>query len=217
MINDVIFNHGTDKSKSAYNDWNIILTKVDHTLPEPKTILVDIKGADGLLDLSESESGDIRYSNRSLSMSFELMNIDDYNDIMTDIANNIHGRLVTVLLTSEPDYYYEGRATISKWECSKRQGTVTIKLDAYPFKKSVTQRSFEHTKTTPGILTLSINVIARKSIMPYIEATGNLVLNGVTLKPGKHQYPNIILNGGINQLKISGTGTLKILYHTEVI
>lgn len=217
MIHDVIFNHGTDKSKSAYDDWGMILTKVNHTLPEPKTIMVDIKGADGLLDLSEAESGDIRYKNRKLSLSFELMNIDDYDDIITDMSNNIHGRMVTVLLTSDPTYYYEGRATVSKWECSKRKGTVTINLDAYPFKKSTTECTFEFAKDNAGTVITNINVIARKSIMPYIESTGSLILNGVTLKTGKHQYPDIILNNGVNSLKISGTGTLKILYRTEVL
>lgn len=217
MIHDVIFNHDTNKSKSAYDDWNMILTKVNHTLPSPKIITVDLKGADGLLDLSEVESGDIRYGNRKLSMSFELMNVDDYDDIITDISNNIHGRIVTVQLTSDPTYYYEGRATISKWECSKRKGTVTINIDAYPFKKSVTEFIWSLTKNTDGIVTKSINITARKPIMPYIEATGSLVLNGVTLKTGKYQYPDIILNGGVNSLKISGIGTIEIFYRTEVL
>ena len=53
--------------------------------------------------------------------------------------------------------------------------------------------------------------------MPYVEATGNLILNGVTLETGKYQYPDIMLNGGVNSLKISGTGTLKLIYRTEVL
>lgn len=217
MIHDVIFNYGTNKSKSAYDNWDMILTKVDHTLPVPKTITVDIKGADGLLDLSEVESGDIRYSNRKLSLTFELMNVDDYDDIITDMSNNIHGRLVTVQLTSDPQYYYEGRATISKWECSKRKGTVTVDIDAQPFKKSINELTWSFTKNQDGIIKTNINITARKPIMPFIEATGNLVLNDVTLETGKHQYPDIILSGGANSLKISGTGNLKILYRTEVL
>ena len=217
MIHDVIFNYGTNKSKSAYEDWDMILTKVDHTLPEPKTILVDIKGADGFLDLSEAETGDIKYNNRKLSLTFELMNVDDYDDIITNMSNDIHGRMTTVQLTSDPMYYYEGRATINKWECSKRKGTVTVNLDAYPFKKSAKDYIFELSKTTDGELTRNINVTTRKPIMPYVEATGSLILNGVTLETGKYQYPDIMLNGGVNSLKISGTGTLKLIYRTEVL
>ena len=217
MIHDVIFNYGTNKSKSAYEDWDMILTKVDHTLPEPKTILVDIKGADGFLDLSEAETGDIKYNNRKLSLTFELMNVDDYDNIITDMSNNIHGRMMKLILTSDLEYYYEGRATINKWECSKRKGTVTVNLDAYPFKKSITEYTFEYLKTTDGEITKNINVTTRKPIMPYVEATGSLTLNGVTLKTGKYQYPDIMLNGGVNSLKISGTGTLTLTYRTEVL
>ena len=50
MLNDVIFND----EKSAYDEWNIVLTKPEIPLPEPKTSTVDIKGANGLLDLSEA-------------------------------------------------------------------------------------------------------------------------------------------------------------------
>lgn len=217
MIHDVIFNYGTNKSKSAYDNWDIILTKVTHTLPDPKTTLVDIKGADGFLDLSEAETGDIKYKNRKLSLTFELMNVDDYDDIITDMSNNIHGRMMNLMLTSDPDYYYEGRATINKWECSKRKGTVTINLDAYPFKKSTTEYNFEITKNTDAVVTKYIYITTRKPIMPYIVASGNLVLNGVTLETGKYRYPDILLNDGVNSLEISGVGTIKILYRTEVL
>ena len=217
MIHDVIFNYGTNKSRSAYDAWDIILTKVTHTLPDPKTTLVDIKGADGFLDLSEAETGDIKYKNRKLSLTFELMNVDDYDDIITDMSNNIHGRMMNLMLTSDPDYYYEGRATINKWECSKRKGTVTVNLDAYPFKKSTTDHTFEISKPKDGEITRNVNVTTRKPIMPYVEATGSLILNGVTLETGKYQYLDIILNNGVNNLKISGTGTLKLIYRTEVL
>ena len=55
MLNDVIFNN----EKSAYYDWAIVLTKADIPLPSVKTSSVDIKGANGILDLSEVLTGDI--------------------------------------------------------------------------------------------------------------------------------------------------------------
>ena len=39
MLNDVIFND----EKSAYDEWNIVLTKTEIPLPTPKTSSVDIK------------------------------------------------------------------------------------------------------------------------------------------------------------------------------
>ena len=49
MLNDVVFNNQI----SAYDDWNIVLTKAEIPFPTAKTSTVDIKGADGLIDLSE--------------------------------------------------------------------------------------------------------------------------------------------------------------------
>ena len=67
MLNDVIFN-----DKSAYSEWNIVLTKAEIPLPEPKLSTVDIKGADGLIDLSEVLTGDILYNNRQIKLTFEM-------------------------------------------------------------------------------------------------------------------------------------------------
>ena len=68
MLNDVIFND----EKSAYDEWNIVLTKAEIPLPTPKTSTVDIKGADGLLDLSEVLTGDVLYDNRAIKLTFEI-------------------------------------------------------------------------------------------------------------------------------------------------
>ena len=54
MIRDVIFIPENDSIEiSAYDEWEMVLTGVENSLPKPKTTTVNIKGADGLLDLSE--------------------------------------------------------------------------------------------------------------------------------------------------------------------
>ena len=135
MLNDVIFND----EKSAYDEWNIVLTKADISLPKPKTSLVEIKGADGVLDLSEVLTGDILYNNRTITLTFEMMDDADYYDLISDISNYLHGRIVTITLTNDEDYYYVGRASINKWQCVKRKGTIVITVDAEPYKYSVTE------------------------------------------------------------------------------
>ena len=71
MLNDVIFNN----EKSAFYDWNIVLTKAEIPLPTPKTYTVDIKGADGVLDLTEALTGDVQYNNRQIKLTFEMMDL----------------------------------------------------------------------------------------------------------------------------------------------
>ena len=210
MLNDVIFND----EKSAYDEWNIVLTKADIPLPEPKTSLVEIKGADGVLDLSEVLTGDILYNNRVITLTFEMMDDTDYYDLISNISNYLHGRIVTISLTNDEDYYYVGRASISQWQCIKRQGIIVITVDAEPYKYSFTETTMivnvaNQTKT----ITLQNS---RKRVCPTLNVTGTITLtiNGVDyeLAEGKQQLVNFILVEGNNTIKISGNGTLVITY-----
>ena len=216
MMRDVIFTiKDTNLDLYAYDEWNIVLTNVENTLPTPKTVTVDIKGADGLLDLSEALTGDVIFNNRKLKLTFELMNLNAYDELLTEIANTIHGREVNVRFTSDDDYYYTGRATISKWECKKNKGTIVIDIDAYPYKLSVleTTRQF----AISGNQTININVNTRKTLVPMLEITGDLILNDLTLTEGKRLYPDILLKNGVNTFTASGKGTIKFIYRPEVL
>ena len=210
MLNDVIFND----EKSAYDEWNIVLTKADIPLPEPKVSLVEIKGADGVLDLSEVLTGDILYNNRTITLTFEMMDDTDYYDLISDISNYLHGRIVTITLTNDEDYYYVGRASINKWQCVKRQGKIVISVDAEPYKYSFTETTMivnvaNQTKT----ITLQNS---RKRVCPMLNVTGTITLtiNGVNYKlaEGKQQLSNFRLVEGNNVVKVSGNGTLTITY-----
>lgn len=210
MLNDVIFND----EKSAYDEWNIVLTKADIPLPEPKVSLVEIKGADGVLDLSEVLTGDILYNNRTITLTFEMMDDTDYYDLVSNISNYLHGRIVTISLTNDEDYYYVGRASISQWQCIKRQGIIVITVDAEPYKYAVTETTMivnvaNQTKT----ITLQNN---RKRVCPMLNVTGTITLtiNGVNYKlaEGKQQLSNFRLVEGNNVVKVSGNGTLTITY-----
>lgn len=210
MLNDVIFND----DKSAYDEWNIVLTKAEIPLPAPKISTVDIKGADGLLDLSEVLTGDILYNNRTIKLTFEMTDDTDYYSLITEISNYLHGRMVTVTLSNDDEYYYRGRATINQWECVKRKGKIVIQVDCEPYKYAVieTVRTVSVTGKTKTI-TLINN---RKRVCPILNVTGTITLtiNGVDyeLAEGKQQLVNFILVEGNNAIKISGNGTLVITY-----
>lgn len=210
MLNDVIFND----EKSAYDDWNIVLTKAEIPLPTPKTSIVDIKGADGVLDLTEALTGDVQYNNRPIKLTFEMLNDNDYYGLITEISNYLHGRMVTVTLTNDEDYYYIGRATINQWECVKRKGTIVISVDAEPYKYAVTETV---RMITVNNQTKSITLINnRKRVCPILNVTGTITLTikGVYYKllEGKQQLTNFILVEGNNTIKVSGDGTLVITY-----
>ena len=210
MLNDVIFND----EKSAYDEWDIALTKVEIPLPAPKTSTVDIKGANGLLDLSEVLTGDIVYGNRTMKLTFEMLDDTDYYGLISNISNYLHGRVMSVRLTRDGDYYYIGRASINSWECIKRKGTIVITVDCEPYKYAVTEtvrtiNVVDETKT----ITLPNS---RKRVCPNIDVTGTvkLILGDVEydLEEGQQQLINFMLVEGDNIVSISGDGTVKITY-----
>ena len=210
MLNDVIFND----EKSAYDEWNIVLTKPEIPLPEPKTSTVDIKGANGLLDLSEALTGDILYNNRTIKLNFEMMDDTDFYDLISDISNYLHGRVVTVRLTKDEDYYYIGRASINNWECVKRKGIIVITVNCEPFKYAV-QETIRTVNVIHETKTITLPN-SRKRVCPNIEATGTvkLILGDAEydLVEGQQQLINFMLVEGDNIVKISGNGTVKITY-----
>ena len=210
MLNDVIFNN----EKSAYYDWNIVLTKAEIPLPVPKTFTVDIKGADGVLDLSEVLTGDIPYNNRVIKLTFEMMDDTDYYNLITEIGNNLHGKVITVTLTNDEDYYYIGRATINQWECVKRKGIIVITVDCEPYKYAVIETVRTVSVTDKAKTVTLIN--NRKRVCPILNVTGTITLtiDGVDyeLSEGKQQLINFKLVEGRNVVKVSGNGTITITY-----
>lgn len=58
----------------TYNDWKLILTKVEKSFPEPKTETQEVPGMNGILDLTESLSDDIKYKNRIITLTFSVIN-----------------------------------------------------------------------------------------------------------------------------------------------
>ena len=211
MLNDIIFNN----EKSAYYDWNITLTYAEIPLPQSKISTIDIKGSDGLLDLTSVTSTDVKYSNRLIKLNFELMDTNDYYTLISDIANYLHGEMISFKFTNDSNFYYRGRASINEWECSKQRGTIIITVDAEPYKIEVEDTVYsESINNETKYITLS-NL--RKKVVPTIELTnGNITLTfnekDYVLQSGTQTISTLVLNKGDNIIKINGNGTVRFTY-----
>ena len=209
MLNDIIFN----RDKSAYIDWNIVLVKAEIPLPTPKTSGVDIKGADGILDLTEV-TGDIKYQNRTCKLTFEMMNTNNYDELISEISNYLHGKNISFTKTNDDNFYYYGRASINNWECSGQKGKIVITVDAEPYKYEVNAST--QTVIVNGVDEIVIIPNLRKRICPVLEVTGTVTMtfDGVeyTLNEGIQQIVNFTLYEGDNTVIFNGNGTVKITY-----
>lgn len=215
MLRDVIFNNG---EKSAYYDWNIVLTKTEIPLPKEKRHTVDIIGADGVLDLSEVLSGELKFQNRTVKLTFEVMDDTMFEVTLAEISNYIHGKKLTFVITNDSEYYYSGFATINSWECNKRKGKVVITIDAEPYKYAVDETVvIADVNGTKRLILMN----DRKRVCPTITATGNITLtfndNTFTVPTGTNQLVEIFLSEGENKVVLSGNGKIKFVYRRGLL
>lgn len=211
MLRDVTFNNG---EKSAYYDWNIVLTKSEIPLPKVKVTTVDIMGADGVLDLSEALTGDVKYDTRTAKLTFEVLDDSRFVDLLSEISNYLHGKLVTFSLSDDDEFYYKGRASINSWECNRRKGKIVITVTCDPYKMEVEDAVVMIPLTsTPTHYALQ-NL--RKQVCPVITVSNNakVVFDDITydLTSGTQQVVGIQFVEGDNWVLVSGSGTITFTY-----
>lgn len=209
MIKDVIFNNEI----SAYKDWNIILTESNIPFPEAKISTVDIKGADGVLDLSDVATGEIKFSNREIKLTFELLDDTEYAELITRIGAYIHGKIITFQLTNDELYYYKGRASINEWECVKRQGKIVISVDCEPYKHRINETIINVNVNGEQTVILTNE---RQRVYPTLSVQGDVTMtcNGTTyeLSDGVYRLLTFHLVEGDNVINLDGNGSIKFTY-----
>ena len=97
----------------TFTDWGLKLESINISFPEAKTDLLDIPGANGLLDLSEV-NGQICYKNPNADLEFLpcLTIHTEWHDLSSKIAKTLHGKVIKCVLPDDPNYYYEGRFSL---------------------------------------------------------------------------------------------------------
>lgn len=126
----------TFKDKHSYWDWGLLLASPPVVSPpQPKTKLVDIPGADGSLDLTETLTGKVQYEMRDITCHFTMKgHRERWPFLYSEILNHLHGQSVEITLDNDPDYFYTGRAEISEWSPGKVTAELTIKAKVAPYK-----------------------------------------------------------------------------------
>lgn len=202
-------------NKHTYDDWDLVLTNKSLGLPVPKTSSVEVEGADGSIDTSEVLSGEIKFNNRKLEFEFTMTtDYEEYNELITEIANHIHGRKLKITLDEDDDYYYLGRCQINEWSSDKRVGKIVISCDCEPYKYSV----------RPTTITAKINgttyvkvVGKRMTVTPIIEVSNDMeiIVDGKSnnlYTNCKNEILDLFIKEGVNTLKFVGNGEVKITY-----
>ena len=197
----------------SYDDLGLILTNAEITAPEPKRSIVTVPGRDGSLDLSEVLSGDVKFENRQLKLTFTMK---DYRQRwlrdFSYIYNQIHGKNFHSVVDNDPEYYWEGFCAVDKSESSYNKGVVTVVCDVYPYKHKA--REISVTSTSSGISLKCLS--GREAVCPSVTTSGNITFTcnnkSVSLSAGTWKKQEIVFREGINNVSITGHATVKIAY-----
>lgn len=202
-------------TKHTYDDWDLVLTNKVIGLPNPKTSSVDVEGADGVIDTSEVLSGEIKFSNRELQFEFTMTtDYEEYNELVTEIANYLHGRKLKIILDEDDDYYYYGRCQVNEWSSDKRIGKIVIYCDCDPYKYAL--RDSVVTATVNG--KTYVKVMGRRmTVTPIIEVSNNMsiIVDGKSnnlYASKKNEILDLFIKEGVNTLVFDGNGEVKIKF-----
>lgn len=150
MYHSVIFG-----SKNTYDDWKIVPSERPVFVPPAqKTTYIDLPGADGSLDVSDTLTGYPLFEDREGSLNFYVLNDHDHYNWATtysDIMSYLHGKQLHAILEDDPDWYYDGRFWVESWTPDAHHSKISIKYRVNPYKWSVI------TSTDPNWLWDSFN------------------------------------------------------------
>ena len=219
-------------NKHTYNDWNLILTHTEIDFPDIKKETLDIPGADGILDFTESLTGDVKYKNRKIT--FEFVTTEKYalwDSLKSEITNYLHGQRFNIIRDEDPNFYYLGRAQINKFKSDKSIGILTIECDVEPYKYDLTSSTedwlWDPFDFETGIINeckdIKIDGEAeviiygrRKKVVPTISCDNEMQVifnsNTYNLPAGTQKVLNIQICNGKNILKFVGNGTISVDY-----
>lgn len=145
-------------NKNTWTDWHLVPSSRPVVAPpKSKTQYVDIPGADGSIDVTESLAGRPVYSDREGSFDFIVLN--DYNipgyrynwvEVYAEVMLYLHGKHMRMVLEDDPDYYYEGRFEVDSWTSGEKNSSISISYHLSPYKRRNDWNPFEASDFSQG-------------------------------------------------------------------
>ncbi len=197
----------------TYNDFSLILSAKKIGVPQPKTELLEVPGADELIDFTEF-FGDVKFDNRKLEFEFTtLVPQSKFMTLFSRIQNALNGKRMKIVLDEEPDFYYSGRVSVKEWLADKNIGKITIECDCDPYKLKKDKTIVSNIVSVEKTVILS-NL--RKHVVPIFKSSAEIRIefkgNSYSMSAGEARFPAIVLKEGETELKLKGNSNVTIEY-----
>ena len=194
------------------------LISVNMGSPEPALIKTEVPGSNGVLDQSEAIAGFVTYLEREFELIYTLManGEEEYASKISKIKNALHGKKRKIILSSDPNFYYDSRCIVEEAPESSVFAEITVNGTAYPYKYKTSDTVITHNVINDaGIVCNNLSM----PIVPTMEVSNvttplNIAFKDkmVTFSEGGIYTPDFVFMEGENELQITGNGTIKITY-----
>lgn len=188
------------------------------TAPQIRRITESIPGRNGVIDYTSAITGYPTYENRIIRLILcihkdEKAELEAARD---NIFKLVHGKRVNISF-SDINGVFTGTGQIEAEEEGLRFKRLTISIDAYPYRFTGTKK-IEITATAEGVTEdFEINM----PVSPHMENENEITIEAgniaITKKAGKFSVDELVLKPGHNQIKIKGTGKVKMEYEEGVL
>lgn len=222
-----------DGERHTYNDWNLLQVGAARVSPpSPKILTQTVPGKDGVIDLTQSLDGFVHYEPATFTGKYRcIAPREEWDGVISKIMNFLHGRSAKLYLDDTEKGHWEGRFAVEGIEYDKYKFDMTITgtIDPYKYFENGTDGEwllddfdFE-TDYAWGFSDLvidgeqEIEICASKlPITPTFDCTGSIYAeyNGTTytLPEGKSIIPTFRLADEKKTVKLSGSGTVSIIF-----
>ena len=198
-------------------DFNMVMTAKDIPLPTPQRVTVEIPGRNGLLDLSESLTGEISYKNRTIKFNFVGDGSRESVLFLIERMSEYHGQYITVTTDDYPGWYYTGRAELT-YSDKGFLVEFTLTIDAQPFRFAIIPKTY--TVEAPDAQIVKVNNEGRAVIPTIVTTAETTVIKGdktTKLSAGTYEADSFILSPGYNEFEFTSDGTVTITYTERTI
>lgn len=111
-----------------------------YKIPDPNARRHEVKvpGRDGTLDLTEALGG-VYFENRNISLELNgnAITSEHFQRNCSILRNALDGRVCKLTFSDDPNYYWLGRVAVDAVRLGRHHMSITVKLDAYPYKLSL--------------------------------------------------------------------------------
>ena len=171
--------------------------------PVVQTNYVEVPGRTGLLDLTETLTGDVRYFNRTGEFRFtQAGGRSQWDSTYHLLKAALHGKRKKILMDEEADGYYIGRLTVNAPEYNDKKGVAYFSVSANlePYKRALWRSTepwlWDNLNFETGYIPTPVSTVVASENTPAI-----IPYNGWRSSPADNLYgntmpfvPNVIIS-----------------------